>query len=142
MTGSGETAVRRWFDAINRGSSADEVMAEIGDLLHADIAFVNPSDALEGGTRRGLDGIRTAVENYLAGIGPEGRFEIEQVIESGDEVFVRGRNHLRGVSSGIEVDGPGIGLIVTLRDGLIYRAEWSWDPDEALARFQGNRTSD
>ncbi len=85
---------------------------------------------------------RTAIENYIAGIGPEGTFEIEQVVESGDEVFVRGRNHLRGMSSGIEVESPGIGLIITFRDGLIYRAEWSWDPDEALKTFEGDRPAD
>ena len=141
MAGEGERIVRRFFDAINRGSSADEVMAEIGELLHAEMAFVNPSDALEGGTRRGPDGVRTAIENYLAGIGPEGSFEVEQAIENGDKVFVRGRNHLRGMSSGLEVNSPGVGLIVTIRDGQIYRAEWSWDPDEALKVFESDRAA-
>ncbi len=141
MTGEGEVTVRRWFDGINRATSADEAMTEIGELHHAEIEFVNPSDALEGGTRRGPDGVRTAIENYIAGIGPEGTFEIDEAVESGDEVFVRGRNHVRGATSGIEVESPAIGLIITFRDGLIYRAEWSWDPDSALEAFKGDRTS-
>ena len=142
MTGEGERIVRRLFDAINEASSGDEVMAEIGAWLHTDVEFVNPADALEGGTRRGPDGIKTAIENYIAGIGPEGMFEIEQLVERGDTVFVRGRNHLRGVSSGIEVEGPGIGVIVAFRDNLMYRMEWSWDPDEVLKMFEGDRPAD
>jgi hypothetical protein len=142
MPGEKEMRVRRLFDAINGASSGDEVMAEIGAWLHPDVEFVNPADALEGGTRRGPDGVKTAVENYIAGIGPEGAFEIEQLVESKETVFVRGRNHLRGMSSGIEVDGPGIGLIVTFRDDLLYRLEWSWDPGEVLKMFEGDRPAD
>jgi ketosteroid isomerase-like protein len=136
MTGDGEAIARRCWDAINRGASADDVMAEIGDLLHADVEYVNPADALERGERRGAEGVRLAVANYLAGVGPDAEFEIEQLIERADKVFVRGRIHARGASSGIEVDGPGIGVITTLRDGLIFRMEWYWDKQEALSRFE------
>jgi ketosteroid isomerase-like protein len=142
MTGEGETIVRRLFDAINGASSGDEVMGEMGAWLHPDVEFVNPADALESGTRRGPDGVKAAIENYIAGMGPEGAFEIEQLVESGDTVFVRGRNHLRGMSSGIEVDGPGVGLIVAFRDDLMYRMEWSWDADEVLKMFEGDRPAD
>jgi ketosteroid isomerase-like protein len=136
MMGEGEAFTRRSWDAVNRNTSADAVIAEIGELLHPDVEYVNPVDALETGDRRGVEGVRTALENYLAGVGPESTFEIEQVIERGNKVFVRGRIHARGASSGLEIDGPGIGMITTLRDGLIYRMEWHWDKDEALARFE------
>jgi ketosteroid isomerase-like protein len=137
MSAEGEAIVRRSWDAINRSSSADEVMAEIGEFLHPDCEWVNPADALERGTRRGHDGVRLAFENYFAGAGPDAAFEIEELIERGDKVFVRGRLHGLGVSRGAEVLGPGIGAIITLRDSLIYRMEWYWDKDEALAKFEG-----
>jgi hypothetical protein len=97
---------------------------------------VNPADALEVGTRRGVDGVRLAFENYLAGVGPDAVFEIERLIERPNKVFVRGRIHARGASSGVEVVGRGVGTITTFRDDLIYRIEWYWDKDEALARFE------
>ena len=67
MTGQGAAIVRRAWDAINRSKSADEVMAEIRELVHAEIEFVNPADALEQGTRRGAEGLRLALVSYLAG---------------------------------------------------------------------------
>ncbi len=128
--------MRRAWDAINRRKSADEVMAEIRELVHAEIEFVNPADALEQGTRRGAEGLRLALVNYLAGVGPDAVFEIEQLSERDAKVFVRGRIHARGASSGVEVDGPGIGMITTFRENLIYRIEWHWDTEEALAKFE------
>jgi ketosteroid isomerase-like protein len=136
MTGQGEVIARRFWDAINTSSSAEEILGQIGDLLHADVEYVNPADALERGIRRGHEGIGRAFENYLAGVGPDARFEIEALVERGDRVFVRGHIHARGASSGAEVEGPGIGTITTFRDGLVYRIEWFWDKDEALAEFE------
>ena len=136
MPGQGEAIVRRAWDAINGSRSADEAMAEIGELFHKEVEYVNPADALEQGTRRGVDGLRLVFANYLAGVGPEAVFEIEQLIERDDKVFVRGRIHARGASSGVEVDGPGIGMITSFRESLIHRIEWYWNKDEALARFE------
>ena len=128
--------VRLAWTVINRGDSVDEIMAELGELLHPEVEYVNPADAIERGTRRGPGGVRAALENYLAGVGPAAVFEIEQLLERGNMVFVRGVIHARGTASGVEVDGPGIGIIYTIRDNLLYRVEWHWDKDEALARFE------
>jgi ketosteroid isomerase-like protein len=129
--------VRRTWAAVNRSSSAGELMAEIEGVLHAEVEYVNPPDAIERGTRRGLDGVKLAFENYYAGVGPDAAFEIEQLVERGDKVFVQGRIHGVGASRGAEVLGPGIAAIITLLDDLIYRMEWYWNRDEALAKFEG-----
>lgn len=136
MAGDGEAVVRRMWDAVNRNDSADAIMDEVEGLLDPEIEYVNPDDALERGTRHGSDGVKAALENYLAGVGPTAVFEIEQLLERGDMVFVRGRIHARGNASGVEVDGPEIGIVNTIRDGRISRTEWHWDKDEALARFE------
>lgn len=138
MAGEGEAIARRSWDAISRSSSADEVMAEIGVLLHPECEWVNPADALERGTRRGHDGVKLAFENLFAGVGPDAVFEIDRLIERGDKVFVVARIRARGASSGIAVEGPVTGAILTFRDSLIYRMEWYWDQNEALARFEGD----
>jgi hypothetical protein len=111
-------------------------MPEIESLLHAEVEYVNPPDAIERGTRRGPDGIRLAFENYYEGVGPDAAFEIEELLERGDRVFVRGRIHGVGASRGLEVLGPGIAAIITIRDNLMYRMEWYWGKDAALAKFE------
>jgi ketosteroid isomerase-like protein len=136
MAGDGEAVVRRMWGAINGSDSVDVIMDEVESLLDPEVEYVNPDDAIERGTRHGVDGVREALENYLAGVGPTAVFEIEQLLERGDMVYVRGRIHARGSASGVEVDGPGVGIVHTIRDGRIYRTEWHWDKEEALARFE------
>ena len=142
MAGEGEAIVRRMWAAINRRSSADEVMTEIEALLHAEVEYVNPPDAIERGTRRGPDGVRLAFKNYYEGVGPDATFDIEELIERGDRVFVRGRIHGVGASRGTEVMGPGIAAIITIRDNRVYRMEWYWNKDEARAKFEGGTTAE
>jgi ketosteroid isomerase-like protein len=136
MTGEAEAIVRRTWDAVNRHSSADALMAEIGGSFHDDVEFVNPPDALERGTRKGVDGMRLAFENFYAGAGPDAEFEFEHLTERGERVFAKGRLHGVGATRGMDVGGPGIAAITTMRDGLIYRVEWFWDKDLALAKFE------
>jgi ketosteroid isomerase-like protein len=136
MAGKGEELVRRAWDAINGNESADSALADLEDLFDPEIEYVNPPDAVERGTRRGPEGMRAALESWYAGAGPQGRFEIQQLVERENMVFVRGRTHARGASSGIEVAGTGVGILYTLRDDRIWRLEWHWDQEEALARFE------
>jgi ketosteroid isomerase-like protein len=136
MAGTNEELVRRAYEVINRSESVDAAMAELEGTMHSEIEFVNPEDAIEGGTRRGLAGMRTALENFFAGAGGRATFELEQAQERGERVFVRGRVHARGASSGAEAVGPPVGLVYTIRDGRVFRIEWHYDVDKALAEFE------
>jgi len=136
MAGTNEELVRRAYEVINRSESVDAVMAGLEDLMDPDVEYVNPADAIEGGTRKGLAGMRTAFENFFAGAGNRATIELEQVHERGERVFVRGRIHAKGASSGAEVVGPPGGIIHTLRDGRLIRMEWHFDADEAFAEFE------
>ena len=136
VAGPGEEIVRRYGEVINRSESVDAVMAELEKLMHPDIELVNPEDAIEGGTRKGLAGMRTATENFFDGAGRAARVEVEEVHERGDRVFVRLRVHARGASSGAEAVGPPVGQVYTIRDGRIFRIEWHYDVDKALAEFE------
>jgi ketosteroid isomerase-like protein len=128
--------VRRFIEVVNSSESVDEAMAEFEDLLHPEIEFVNPAEALEGGTRKGLSGMRTALENLYEGAGGGATLEVEPVYERGERVLLRGRIHARGTSSGAEaVSPPGV-MLFTIRDGRILRIEWHHWTDQILDDFE------
>ena len=136
MAGPAEEILRRWNEALNRNESVDAVMAELKDLIHPEIEWVNPEEAIEGGTRQGLAGIRTAIENFFDGAGRAATIELEQVYERGNRVLARLRVHARGSSSGAEAVGPPVCLVVTIRDGQVLRIEWRYWTDEILNEFE------
>jgi len=128
--------VRRFGEVMNQADSVDAVMAEIEQFMDPEIEFVNPADAIDGsGTRRGIAGMRIAVENFVAGAGAGATVEVEELEERGDRVFVQGRVHVKGAASGAEVVGPPVGSIYTFRDGRILRIEWHYDVAKARAAF-------
>ncbi len=136
VAGSGEEIVRRLAEVINDSESVDAAMAASDGLMHPEIQYVNPEDAIEGGTRTGVAGMRTVLDNFIAGAGGGATIELEQVEERGDRVFSRGRIHARGTSSGAEAVGPLTAAIYTIRDGRVLRIEWHYDVAEARARFE------
>ena len=111
-------------------------MSALEPLLHPEIVWVNPHDAIEGGTRRGLAGMRLMFDNFFAGFGAASTSDIEEVAERGDLALIVARPHVRGESSGADVLGPQVGLIFTVRDGQILRIEWHYDLGEARVRFE------
>jgi ketosteroid isomerase-like protein len=136
MASRNEEIVRRSFEVMNRSESVDAVMAELEDLMHPEIEWVNPEDAIEGGTRKGLTGMRTAFQNFYEGAGSGATWELEEVQERGERVFIRARLHVKGASSGAEAVGPPIGAVITVRGGRVSRMGWHFNPDEAFAEFE------
>jgi ketosteroid isomerase-like protein len=57
------------------------------NLLHPDIEWVNPRDALEPGTRRGLEAF-TSITDELDDTIRDFRMEVERCIDAGDRVVV------------------------------------------------------
>ena len=137
-----ERIVRRVYDVMGGGGSVPELIEKLEPLLTPDAEWVNPDDAIERGTRVGVEGWTTALENTRGGLGSSVNFRIEEVIElAEDRVFVRGHMRTKGTSSGVEVEGPLLGTYWTLRDGRISRMEWSFDVDELLARARTEATT-
>jgi ketosteroid isomerase-like protein len=136
MVGPNEELVRRACEVINRSESVDAVMAGLEEQMHPDIELVNPEDAIEGGTRKGFAGMRTAVENFFAGAGRAATVELEQVYERGNSVLARYRIHARGSSSGAEAVSPPLGLVFTIRDGQVVKMEWRYWTAEILDDFE------
>jgi ketosteroid isomerase-like protein len=100
------------------------------ELLAEEAEWVNPRDAVEGGTRQGADRFNDAIENVFAAW-DDVWFDTEEVIDNGDELVALGvlRGHIRG--PGMEVEAPH-GQIWTFRDGRVIRMQWFNTHVEAL----------
>ena len=99
-------------------------------LLDHQIEWVNPPDAIERGTRAGIDAFATAlgaVSDTFAGVG----VDIDEILDAGDRVVVLATLHGRGRGSGAEVERRQ-GYVWTLRDGKAIRFEWFNRPDDAM----------
>jgi ketosteroid isomerase-like protein len=111
--------VRRIYETWLRGDSAR-------DLIDADVEYVNPPDAVEGGTRRGrraFAGIRDAYDDV--------RVEPERFIDAGPDVVVIARITAKGKGSGVDIDWRQ-GYVWTVRDGKGVRFRWFNKPEQAL----------
>jgi ketosteroid isomerase-like protein len=105
---------------------------ELGrDLLTEDAEWVNPDDAVEPGTRRGADSFLQAVASVFEGWG-ESIFEIERVIDRGEDVIALGTLRTRGRTTGIEATVPH-GEIWTFNAGKVARMCWFNTHGETLA---------
>jgi uncharacterized protein len=101
------------------------------DLLTDDAEWVNPDDAVEPGTRRGADSFLEAIASVFEGW-EESIFEIERVIERGDDVIALGELRTRGRATGIE-STYSHGEIWTFTDGKVARMRWFNTHAETLA---------
>jgi ketosteroid isomerase-like protein len=101
------------------------------ELLADDAEWVNPDDAVEPGTRRGAESFLQAIASVFEGW-EESIFEIERVIESGDDVIALGRLRTRGRTGGIEASGTH-GEIWTFENGKVTRMQWFQTYEETLA---------
>jgi ketosteroid isomerase-like protein len=100
-------------------------------LLTDDAEWVNPDDAVEPGRRRGADSFLDAIASVFEGW-EESVFDIERVIEQGDDVIALGKLRTRGRTTGLEATSPH-GEIWTFRGGKVARMCWFNTHGETLA---------
>jgi ketosteroid isomerase-like protein len=99
-------------------------------LLDPAIEWVNPPEAVEGGTHHGIEAFEAAAGSVNAAF--EGSHVVfEEFIEAGERVVVLGTLRGRGRGSGVEVERPQ-GYVWTIRDGRAVRFEWYPDQGKAL----------
>ena len=98
-------------------------------FVHPDVEVVPIGDWPEGhiqGRDAAWDFFVTVEEPW-----EPGRYELDEVADGGDYVAARMRRHLRGKSSGVEVEYD-YWVVLTIRDGMFARAEWFEDRQDAL----------
>ncbi len=112
--------VRRIYEAWGREESARELIA-------ADVEYVNPSYAVEPGTRRGRKSFSVVRDTY-----EDFELQVERYIDAGDDqVVVLAHYTGSGRSSGVPVEGEH-GYVWTIKDGLAVRFRWFQSHREAL----------
>ena len=99
-------------------------------LLDPDIEWVNSPDAVEPGTRRGIDAFGAAAESVEQTFA-DATVDIDEMLDLGDRVVVLATLRGRGRGSGADVERRQ-GYVWTIRDGKAVRFEWFNDPDRAL----------
>jgi uncharacterized protein len=117
--------VRRIYASWAPGSSPTE-----SNLLHPDIQWVNPSYALEPGTRTGIEAFGS-ITDELDDTVRDFRMDVERCIDSGDRVVVIATMRGRGRSSDVQIENRH-SAVWTIRDGKAVRFQWFNEPDEAL----------
>ena len=99
-------------------------------LVDEQIEYVNPPDAVEPGTRRGLPAFSQAVHDVFEGY-ENWQIELERLVPSGEQVAVVVRYRVHWRASGVDVEAHESALW-TIRDGAVVRYEWFHGPNDAL----------
>jgi ketosteroid isomerase-like protein len=111
--------VRRIYELWGRRESVREFLAD-------DIEYVNPSYAVEPGTRRGPESFNLVLETY-----EDFEVEVDRLIDAGDDVVVLSQFRASGSGSGVALAGE-MGYVWTLKDGKAVRFQWFMSHQEAL----------
>jgi ketosteroid isomerase-like protein len=84
-----------------------------------EIEWTTTDAAIERATYRGHDGVRRFFGNFDDEF-DDLRFDVEELIDAGEQVVLSLRIGGRGKASGAPVEMPGF-YVCSLRDGMIYR---------------------
>ena len=123
--------VEKLFAAMGRG----DVEAAL-QYVRPDGEWVNPDDAMEPGTRSGVDGVRIALTAIRDSFG-DLRFDISELVDLGDRVLVTGTFSGVGRASDAAFGPRAFGSVVTLEGGQVRRYQWYLNPEEARQAAAG-----
>lgn len=114
--------------ALNSDAS---VMLGLGtERIDPEVEFVNPPDAIDSGTRRGVGGLRTAWTSQND-VFEAWSHELRDVFDAGDSVVASVVFRARGRGSAVDVEQDEVHTW-TFRDGRLVRWEWGRDLARAL----------
>ena len=123
--------VRRAYEVFIEGGP--EAVISAGIWSPKIVFDFSPSDIPGLGVYRGHDEVRAFFEEDWFGAFPfeEWEVEVDELVIHGDQVIAISRQRGRGGSSGAAAELEQ-GIIFTLRDGEVVRAEIYGDPEKAL----------
>lgn len=117
--------VRRIYAAWSRGE-----LPGPAELIDPEVEYVNPTGAVESGTRRGLAAFSQAVTQVFA-VWDSWQIEIEALRSAGDQVAVATLYRARVHGSESYMDAR-LSALWTLRDGRVVRFAWFHASDDAF----------
>jgi ketosteroid isomerase-like protein len=100
------------------------------DVLDPEVVYVNPPEAVEPGTRRGVEAIVTAIEN-LADSFESTENTVHEVFDAGDAVVAAVTFHALGRDSGAHLTQEEAHTW-TFRNGKVISFQWGRDLHAAL----------
>jgi ketosteroid isomerase-like protein len=119
--------VRAYFETVNEGNFAG-AMRYYAD----DVELVVPAEAfLEAGRFTGKDAVGLWFGNWFRAFQRGYQFDLDEIREVGDAVFVSARHHGRGKASGAEVRST-IAYLFRVADGQIGKVKMFPDRRSAL----------
>jgi len=127
VSGADIDLVRAQFEGVNQ-RDFDRVMNLYADDV---VLVVHSSFGLEVGTARGKKDVGEWFGEWFRMFGPDYQFEIDEVREIGDAIFIRATHGGHGRASGVEVRNE-TSYLYWVRDGRVARVELFGERDEAL----------
>lgn len=94
-----------------------------------EIEWVEDPQRADGRTYRGHAGVRDSFERWLEGF-DEYSFELEEIIDCGENVLVVTNEQARGAASGATISSRNY-AVLTMRDGKLLRYREFYDEDAA-----------
>src|SRR4051812_13278526 len=107
--------VRKIFGAWNRGD-----FDEGWGLCHPEVVIDRSRSLVDSHIYRGVSELERFWSDWIA-TWADARWEIDELIETGDDIVVVGRFYGRGVESGAGVEAN-VAQLMTFRDGKLARA--------------------
>lgn len=125
MPSANEEIVRRLYQAWQKDG-----FGVVPELMDAEIEYVNPSDAIEPGTRHGHAGFAKAARALMS---VYTNYEVLEArfYEAGDSVAVVTRVATRSRGHAVPVEAER-GYVFDVRDGRVTRFAWFNDAVQAL----------
>src|ERR1044071_7163728 len=118
--------VRAALEAYNR-EGPEAIIA----LLDPDVEWIADRSDMGRVTYRGRDGVRKSFQELYEGFDKLG-FEVDELIDAGNDIVALGRMTPRGRSTGVEAELPLAIVFTTGKDGKLVRYESFRDRQAAL----------
>jgi ketosteroid isomerase-like protein len=116
-------------DAMDKQALIEALPGFIAEAADPDIEWIEDPKRMDGQVFRGHRGVRESFERWLEQFDEFG-YEAEAFIDCGDSVLVIGRERVRGLASGANVDVRHH-AIWTIRAGKIARYQEFYDEQDA-----------
>jgi ketosteroid isomerase-like protein len=119
------------YEAFNETGDREAAYAVLDREIELEIAWRTGRDSSDFRVLRGIDEVRSALEEILAPF-ETARYQIHEHRDAGDDVVVILELLVRPKGSAAEISTGRFGYVHTLRNGKIVRVQDFPDPDEAL----------
>jgi ketosteroid isomerase-like protein len=116
--------------AIYESWSGGAPPVDFAEVFRSDIEFVNPPEAIDPGTRHGLDGFSAAGQAVWDAFGSLAH-EVHELREVGEHVIASVIFRAKGTGSGVAVEQAEF-HVWTFRDAKVSRFAWFRSLDQAL----------